>query len=439
MSFPKDFIWGAASAAAQIEGGWNEDGRTPSIWDMMPKGKIARNETPHIACDHYHRWREDVAMMKQIGLKAYRFSVSWSRVIPEPGKVNETGLKFYSDLVDELTEAGIMPMITLFHADLPMWAMEKGAWGNEGIAEDFAFFARTMAEALSDRVIYWFTMNEPQCFHGDYLDLAGIRGIEQKEKEAWRNILRSHGRAVQELRRAEKQRLKLGMVIMGMPFEPVPGVLDEEQAYETAYSEMTGWLGVARWCDPMILGTVPKQLADVLSDEDLALIHQPLDLYTLNVYGSANFHYSPDYPNPLVYPGMPKSQVGMPFRPDCIYWSALFSYRRYRLPVLFTENGYSQMDFVMRDGKVHDPQRIDYIHRYLLSLHRAVEEGVPVAGYLYWSIIDNFEWYHGYDIRFGLIYVDYRTQERVFKDSAFDYAEIISTNGANLQKPSVMF
>lgn len=432
MSFPINFIWGAASAAAQIEGGWNEDGRTPSIWDLMPEGKISKNETCHVACDHYHRWREDVALMKQIGLKAYRFSISWSRVIPERGKVNEKGLRFYSELVDALLEAGIQPMITLFHSDLPQWAFEKGGWFSEEIAEDFAFFARTMVEALSDRVACWFTMNEPQCFHGDFLDLVGAKGDREKETAAWRNILRSHGRAVQELRRAAKQPLQLGMVIMGMAIEPVPGVLDVEKAYALAYSDLAGWMGVGRWCDPMLLGTVTESLSGALSDEDMKLIHQPLDLFTLNVYGSFNFYSTPGRVNPLVYPGMPKSQIGMPIRPDCLYWSAKFSYRRYGLPVLFTENGFSNNDFVMRDGKVHDPQRIDYLHRYLLSLRRAVEEGIPVVGYLYWSIMDNFEWFHGYDMRFGLIYVDYRTQERTMKDSAYDYAQIIQTNGEEL-------
>ena len=432
MSFTKDFIWGAASAAAQIEGGWDEDGRTPSIWDLMPEGKISKNENCHVACDHYHHWKEDVSLMKEIGLQAYRFSVSWSRVIPKQGEVNKKGMEFYSNLVDELLNAGIKPMITLFHSDLPQWAFEKGGWNNAEIVEDFAFFAKTMTEALSDRVSYWFTMNEPQCFHGDYLDVAGFKGDLAKETEAWKNILLAQGRAVQELRAAAKQPLKIGMVIMGMAIEPVPGRLEEEKAYEMAYSDMAGWMGVARWCDPMILGKVPEALKGALTEDEMKVIHQPLDLFTLNVYGSFNFYYSPGRPNPLIYPGMPKSQIGMPIRPDCIYWAAKFSHRRYGLPVLFTENGFSNNDFVMRDGKVHDPQRIDYIHRYLLSLRRAVEEGIPVEGYLYWSIMDNFEWFHGYDMRFGLIYVDYQTLERTMKDSAYDYAEIIKTNGEDL-------
>lgn len=432
MSFSNDFIWGAASAAAQIEGGYNEDGRTPSVWDNMPEGTISKNENCHVACDHYHHWREDVSLMKQIGLKAYRFSISWSRVIPAPGKINPAGLKFYSDLVDALVEAGIEPMITLFHSDLPQWAFDNGGWNNPEISDDFAFFAKVMSEALSDRVSYWFTMNEPQCFHGDYLDLAGLKGNIEKETEAWRNILLSHGKAVLSLRGNANQALKIGMVIMGMAIEPVPGVLDEERAYQMAYSDLAGWMSVSRWCDPMILGTVSESFKNALSENDYAIIHQPLDFFALNVYGSFNFYYTPNRPNPLIYPGMPKSQIGMPIRPECIYWSAKFSNRRYSLPVLFTENGYSNNDFVMMDGMVHDPQRIDYIHRYLLALRRAIEDGTPVIGYLYWSIMDNFEWFHGYDMRFGLIHIDYQTQKRTLKDSAFFYSEIIKANGNNL-------
>ncbi len=432
MGFPKDFLWGAASAAAQIEGGYDEDGRTPSVWDLMGDGKINNNETCHIACDHYHHWREDVEMMKQLGLKAYRFSISWSRVIPCPGKINEKGLAFYCNLVDALTEAGIEPMITLFHSDLPQWSFEKGGWLRDETVEDFAFFARTMSEALSDKVKYWFTMNEPQCFHGDFLDLAGKKGDEEAAKKAYRTILLCHGRAVQELRAVAKQPLKIGMVIMGLPVEAVPGVLNEEQAFGLMASDAGGYMGMTRWVDPMISGNVPDRVADTLSGDDMQIIHQPLDLFAVNAYGAMNFYAHPGRPNPLVYPGLPKSHIGMPIRPECLYYMAKYAWQRYHLPVLFTENGFSNIDFVMRDGKVHDPQRIDYIHTYLIALRRAIEEGIPIEGYLYWSILDNFEWFKGYDLRFGLIYVDYRTQKRVLKDSAYDYAEIIRTNGENL-------
>ncbi len=442
MGFSTDFIWGAASAAAQIEGAWDEDGRTPSVWDLMPEGKIHRNETCHQACDHYHRWREDVAIMKKLGLQAYRFSISWSRVIPQQGVVNAAGIQFYSNLVDALREAGIEPMITLFHSDMPQWIFEMGGWENPQVVEEFAFFAKTMITELSDRVSYWFTLNEPQCFFNDYLELDSARNVnhdtagEQKQisqeemmNRVYRGVLLSHGRAVQEMRKAAKQTLQIGMVIMGMVAEPVENVLDETQAEAMTFADMAGFMGMVRWTDPMILGKVPSSMSQVLSQEDLAVIHQPLDLFCCNVYSTANYCEGPGRINPLAYPGMAKSHIGMPFRPKALYYMTKFAYRRYHLPVLFTENGFSNLDFVMMDGKVHDPQRIDYIHQYLLGLKEAIEEGYPVAGYLYWSIMDNFEWTKGYDLRFGLVYVDYRDQKRTIKDSGYYYSKIIESNG----------
>lgn len=187
-----------------------------------------------------------------------------------------------------------------------------------------------------------------------------------------------------------------------------------------------------RWTDPILLGQAPKSMKATLSEEDMEIICQPLDLFCANVYGSANFYDNPGRENPLSYPGIPKSHIGMPFRPECMYYMAKFAWERYHLPVLFTENGFSNIDFVMIDGRVHDPQRIDYIHRYLLSLRRAIEEGILVEGYLYWSIMDNFEWLKGYDLRFGLVYIDYPTQKRILKDSAFYYQQVIESNGENL-------
>lgn len=432
MQFPENFLWGAASAAAQIEGAWDEDGRTPSIWDTMPAGKIHNNETCHTACDHYHRWRDDVEIMKGLGLKAYRFSVSWSRVIPERGVINPAGIRFYRELVDALCAAGIQPMVTLFHSDLPQWVFEAGGWRNETVIEEFVFFAETMVTALSDKVEYWFTMNEPQCFLPDFLDLARLKDDEEAQNAAYRNILLSHGRAVRAMREAAARPLKIGMVVMGVVVEPVPGVIGEEAAAGMTFSDQGGFFGMARWTDPILLGKTPESMENVLSPEDLAQIRQPLDLFCANVYGSANFCDRPGRDNPLSFPGAPKSQIGMPVRPQCLYYAAKFAWQRYHLPVLFTENGFSNIDFLMLDGAVHDPQRIDYIHRYLLALRQAVAEGIPVKGYLYWSILDNFEWFKGYDMRFGLVYVDYLTQKRVLKDSARFYREVISTNGGNL-------
>jgi len=427
MRFPENFLWGAASAAAQIEGGWNEDGRTPSIWDNMPKGAVSKDETCHIACDHYHHWREDVAIMKQLGLKAYRFSISWSRVIPAKGIINPKGLQFYQDLVNALAENGIAPMITLYHSDLPQWAQDQGGWENEEVVEDFAFFARTMVSNLSDRVQYWFTMNETQCMLPDLVELYG-----GDPNRIYRHMLLAHGRAVQEMRSAAKQPLKISMVVMGMVAEAIPGVLDTKTAAAASFSDGGGFSGMVRWTDPIFLGRVPESMQQVLSEEDLKIICQPLDLFCANVYGSANFYDVPGRYNPLSYPGIPKSHIGMPIRPECMYYLAKYAWERYGLPILYTENGFSNLDFVMLDGKVHDPQRIDYIHRYLLSVARAIEDGIPIEGYLYWSIMDNFEWFKGYDLRFGLVYIDYPTQTRILKDSALYYKEVIASNGAIL-------
>lgn len=429
--FPDKFLWGAASAATQIEGAWNEDGRTPSVWDVMPEGKIRRNETCHVACDHYHHWKEDIVLMGEIGLKAYRFSVSWSRIMPEKGKVNEKGIQFYRNLADTLISKGIEPMITLFHSDLPVWVFDEGGWMNEEVSQWFAEFTRVTVDALSDKVKYWFTLNEPQCFAKDYLILNPEGVIE----EVTRNILLSHGRAVQVIREHAKLPSQVGLVIMGMCMNPVSGILDEKQAYELTFSEQIGAMGMGWWTEPAIGGIIPKSLKTCITEKDMEIICQPLDLFTVNIYGAGNYC---DYPpemgmvNPLVTPGFPKSHIEMPITPDCIYYMAKYAWKKYHLPVLFTENGFSNIDFVMLDGKVHDPQRIDYIHRYLLALEKALEEGIPVIGYLYWSIMDNFEWYHGYDMRFGLIHVDYQTQKRTLKDSAYYYKSVIETNGGNL-------
>lgn len=424
MKFQDNFIWGAASAAAQIEGAWDEDGRTPSIWDLMPEDAIDRGEDCHTACDHYHRWKEDIRLMKEIGLKAYRFSVSWSRVIPEKGKVNEKGLSFYRSLVDALVEAGIEPMITLYHSDLPQWVFDQGGWLTGETIEDFAFYAEVLTDALSDKVKYWFTMNEPQCMLADYQELSG-----GNPDVIYRHLLLAHGTAVSRMRVMAKQPLQIGFVIMGMTAEPAGDGLTEEQAAARTFTEHARYMGMVLWTDPVTKGVIPESVKDILSEDDMVTIYQPLDFFAANVYGSANYCDVPGRKNPLSYPGMPKSQIGMPIRPGCLYYTAKFAYERYRLPVLFTENGFSNIDFVMSDGRVHDPQRIDYISRYVKELERAVCEGIPVIGYLYWSIMDNFEWKKGYDMRFGLIYVDYQTQKRTLKDSAYFYRDLIAANG----------
>lgn len=436
MAFSSDFLWGGATAAHQIEGAAFEDGKTAGIWDALCEGHVAHGENGHVACDHYHRYKEDVTMMKEMGLKAYRFSISWPRVMPEPGVVNEKGLQFYVDLVHELTSAGIEPVVTLFHWNLPMWMYNKGGWENPEIADYFADYVKVVVEALSDKVRWWITLNEPQCFIGVGYHSGRHAPFHTETVQLpyiVRNVMMAHGRAVQVIREAAKQTPKIGFAPTGPVQTPLNNSAEEiEKARQASFDEFGGIRSNSWWSDPIVLGIVPEPLKKAISDEDLKTICQPLDFYAYNVYNSDNYAETPGKVNPLVRPGMPRTALNWPITPEVIYWASKFHYERYHLPILVSENGMANIDFVMLDGKVHDPQRIDYIHRHLKCLKQAAEEGVPVIGYLHWSVMDNFEWAVGYDARFGLIYVDYQTQERIWKDSAYDYREIIRTNGENL-------
>ena len=434
MAFSKDFLWGAASSAYQIEGGYNEDGKGLHIWDVLSAGKIRRGEDGNVACDHYHRFKEDVKLMREIGLKSYRFSVSWARIFPdETGRVNEKGLRFYSNLLDELLKAGIEPILTLYHWDLPMWLHEKGGWKWEGISDAFEVYAKTIAEAFSDRVSYWLTLNEPQCFVGlGYL--KGIHAPFEKYgdlKMIAKNVMLSHGKAVKAIRERAKRSVKIGYSPTSSCCIPTEK-FTEAECRKKIFSDMTV-TGDAFWSDPIVLGIVPEALKGVLSGADLKIIRQPLDFYGYNVYQALN--YSEDenggHQKPPA-PGMPQTSIGWWISPDVLYWTSKFLYERYKLPIMVVENGMANCDFVMEDGKVHDPQRVDYVRRYLKALKKATDDGVEVIGYQYWSLLDNIEWAEGYDKRFGLVYVDYATQERILKDSAYEYKKIIAQNGENL-------
>lgn len=424
MAFSKDFLWGAATAAAQIEGGWDKDGRTPSVWDVLPTEEIKNGDSPKIGCNHYEHWKQDVEIIHQLGLKAYRFSISWSRVMPCPGEVNAQGLRFYTDLVAALTRIEVEPMVTLYHWDMPTWADEMGGWTSDAVVDAFEEYVKVVVNALSGKVRWWFTFNEPQMFATD----ATTKGKKRDVKDVTRHVMLSHGRAVQCIRKYSKQPCKIGLAIMGLCMTPIDGMLDEDAAEALTFSDMAGVMGMSWWLDPIILGTVPDALKDTLTEDDIKTIHQPLDFFAGNVYFSANYHVTPGRPNPVRYPGYPVSTADMPITPECLYWFPKFCWHRYHLPVLITENGFANTDFVMSDGCVHDPQRTDFLTRYLQELERAVEDGTPILGYLYWSLLDNFEWTSGYDKRFGLVYVDYRTQKRTIKDSAYYYADFIKKN-----------
>lgn len=436
MSFAKDFLWGAASAAAQVEGGWLEDGRTPSIWDELYIGHTAHNDSPHTACDTYHRFREDVALMREMGLRSYRFSVSWSRVIPAPGTVNEKGLRYYSELTDALLDAGIVPMVTLYHWDMPMWLYRIGGWENPQSAAYFEEYARVMAKALSGRVKWWMTFNEPSVFVGQG-HIVGQHAPFRKDDTVTvcnitRNILLAHGRAVSALRETADQPLKIGMALTGLMYTPDDASPEAyEKARRDSYEGNPSPRGVIWWSDTVFLGKAPAPLDQYLTAEDYKIICQKLDFFGNNIYRSKN-HSEVGGANPRVYPGLPRTALKWPITPEVLYWQMKMQYERYGLPILITENGMANSDVVSMDGKVHDPQRTDFLRRYLAFLKQAADEGIPLLGYQYWSILDNYEWAEGYDARFGLIFVEYRTQKRILKDSAYEYAQIIRANGENL-------
>jgi beta-glucosidase len=449
MAFSDKFLWGASSASYQIEGAWKEDGKGVSIWDNFShvQGNIRHGETGDIACDHYHRFKDDVALMKQMGLKSYRFSISWTRIFPDgTGSVNNKGLAFYSDLVDELKNAGIEPMITLFHWDYPAALYKKGGWSNQESPEWFAEYVKVVVNALSDRVRYWLTFNEYQIFVGLGYQLGilapGVKLTDEELIKMSRNILLAHGRAVQEIRKNAKLPPKVGMAPTGDVYRPADNSQDavEEARRKSFAVPETFTMSNSWWADPVILGDYPEEaytrfgtILPRITPEEKAVICQPLDFYGYNCYQTTcspapdSSHYDGNG-----FQGGPLTANGWHIVPDTLYWSSKFLYERYHLPLIITENGMAGNDFESLDGGVHDTCRIDFLHRYLLGLEKAVDEGIPVLGYHVWSIMDNFEWNSGYDYRFGLVYVDYRTQKRIIKDSGMWYRDVIRTNGKNL-------
>lgn len=443
--FCKDFLWGAASAAHQIEGAYLEDGKGMGIWDTFEQetGYIIRNENGNVACDHYHRYREDVAIMKELGLKSYRFSVSWPRVMPEGyGTVNEKGLQFYIDLVNELTEAGIEPMVTLFHWNLPTAIYELGGWENPQVVDWFEQYTDVVTTALGKKVKYWMTFNEPQLFIGAGLNAGVFAPFEKKSTEALmrisKNVYLAHGKAVRIIRK-NCQNSIVGMASTGeivIPRDMNAESIERARKLSFSMKKESFTSSITWWSDPVFFGKIPEdaqaifgECLPVLTEEEWEIVTEPLDFYGFNIYQGLEDLDSTEEYGPYAYPGSPKTSMDWNVTPEVLYWSCRFLYERYGKPIMITENGMSSFDWVSLDGKVHDPNRIDFLHRYLRSIKDAVSEGIPVLGYQYWSIMDNFEWINGYDKRFGLVYVDYRTQKRTIKDSACWYRDVIATNG----------
>jgi beta-glucosidase len=420
-SFPEAFVWGAATASYQVEGASDEDGKGPSIWDRFSHtpGRVTNGETGDVACDHYHRYREDVALMAELGLGAYRFSIAWSRVLPEgTGRVNEAGLDFYDRLVDELLAHGIEPYATLYHWDLPQALEDAGGWPERSIVEAFAEYATVVAARLGDRVRHIATMNEPYVVadHGYRIGTHAPGRVDQDAAlAASHHLLVAHGRAVQAIR-ATAPDVEVGVVLNFHPAHPAtPHPLDQEAAMR-AHDQVNRW-----FLDPVAGRGYPEDTVhawgwrrDEVLDGDLELIATPIDFLGVNYYCRHVFR-SPVLP-PLA-PGPPEelTEMGWEVYPEGLVEVLEFvASRTGDLPLYVTENGAA---YPLNGDPTSDPERVSFLQRHFAAAHAALQAGIPLRGYFVWSLLDNFEWAHGYGHRFGIVHVDFSTLERRVRDS----------------------
>jgi beta-glucosidase len=445
--FPEGFLWGAATSAYQIEGSPLADGAGPSIWQRFvhSPGLIPSGETGDIACDHYHRWETDVALMADLGLTAYRFSLAWGRILPAGrGKVNPRGLAFYDRLVDALLAHAIQPMVTLYHWDLPAALDDLGGWLNPDAAEWFADYARLMFHALGDRVSLWTTLNEPWVVtDGGYLQGAlapGHRNLYEAPIAA-HNLLRAHGAAVQAFR-AESTG-SIGLVVNLEPKYPASASPPDLAATRRGDAYMN-----RQYLDPVFFGRYPEELAEIFGpawpshcDGELQLIRQPIDFLGINYY-TRNVSRHDDSVLPVRATGVRQpehvyTETGWEVYPPALTAILIWVKERYGdLPLYITENGAAFYDPPSAvDGRIEDPLRVQYYHEHLRAAGDAIRQGVDLRGYFAWSLLDNFEWSLGYAKRFGIVHVDYRTLARTPKASAHYYSEIIRSHGEVLVEP----
>ncbi|MFE3686776.1 GH1 family beta-glucosidase [Streptomyces sp. NPDC059095] len=442
-ALPHDFLWGTATSAYQIEGAVTEDGRSPSIWDTFSHtpGKIDNDDHGDIACDHYHRWPQDVALMKQLGVGAYRLSVAWPRVVPGgEGPVNARGLDFYDRLIDALLAAGITPSVTLYHWDLPQLLQDRGGWPERETAEHFAAYASVVAERLGDRVSHWATLNEPLCSawigHLEGRMAPGLTDLTAAVRASY-HLLLGHGLATQAIRAAAPG-AEIGIVNNLSPVHPATDRTEDLAAARRVDGHVNRW-----WLDPVHGRGFPADMREVYGVElpekagDLATIAAPLDWLGLNYYFPA---YVADDPNgPVPYgrsirrDDVPRTGMDWEIEADGIESLLLRLTEDYGARKIYvTENGSSFPDVLRPDGSIDDRERVDYLERHLSACASAARKGAPLAGYFVWSLLDNFEWAYGYDKRFGLVHVDYATQARTIKASGHRYADIVRAHRAGL-------
>ncbi len=441
--FPKNFAWGVGSAAYQIEGGAAEGGRTPTIWDTFSHtpGNTFGGHTGDVAADHYHRYAEDIALMAEAGIRHYRFGIGWTRILPQgQGKVNPEGLRFYDAIVDLCLEKGITPYITLYHWDLPQSLEDAGGWRSRSTAEAFCELAAVVARHFRGRVRHYYTLNEPQCImalgYGNGLHAPGKRLPREDLFWIMHHLALAHGLAAAALRAIDPA-LQIGVASTGRLCYPQPDNPENLAAARAATFALSDedWQFVHHWfLDAVVLGRYPEapgcflqQMAAQAPAEDWPLIHQRPDFIGVNVYNghavAAGEDGAPVYVPKT--PGFARTALKWPVTPQVMRHGILALYERYGLPMVISENGQSCNDRVFLDGRVHDPDRIDFLRRYLAELAGAIEGGADVRGYFHWCFTDNYEWHSGYDDRFGLVYVDYPSQKRIPKDSYHWYAGFI--------------
>ncbi|MGH3758491.1 GH1 family beta-glucosidase [Actinophytocola sp.] len=453
LEFPDGFVWGAATAAYQIEGAPDTDGRGPSIWDTFAHtpGRVANGDTGDVAADHYRRFRTDVAMMAELGLLAYRFSVSWPRIQPGgKGPANQAGLDHYERLVDELVAHGITPVLTLYHWDLPQELEDVGGWGERDTAARFAEYAELVAARLGDRVPAWTTLNEPWC--SAFLGYAaGVHAPGRTDPalslRAAHHLLLAHGAGTEALRAALPAQAQVSITLNLCAV--MPGATSP--AATNAVRRIDG-LGNRLFLDPLFRGHYPadvlrdtERLTDwsFVADGDLAVIATPIDLLGINYYTPTLVDSGPADPAPSPWPGCADVRfVAQPGPATAMGWAIDAQglrtvvhrvHEEYApVPLMITENGAAFEDELGADGGVRDHERISYLRDHLAVVHEAIESGVDLRGYFVWSLLDNFEWAYGYAKRFGIVHVDYPTQARTWKDSAHWYRRVIEENGIDI-------
>jgi beta-glucosidase len=442
-SFPKGFLWGSATASYQVEGAVHEDGRGVSIWDTFSHtpGKVHNGDTGDVADDSYHRYPEDIALMKALGLKACRFSIAWPRIFPDgTGQPNQKGIDHYRKFADALLAAGVTPFCTLYHWDLPQVLQDNGGWQNKATAQAFADYAGYTAGKLSDLVQHWMTVNEMSSYielgYSNGIHAPGLKVDRKALAQAKHYAVLGHGLAVQAIRASAGAKAKIGSAENPQAITPVFNAPEHVAAARKAFVEEN-----APYLTVMHTGKYTEQYlkklgadAPVFTAEELQIISSPMDFQGLNIY-TAEFVRAADnakgyevVPNPAQYPHM--SSEWLTIGPEAMYWTPKLAAETLGIKTIYiTENGCSAEDTVAPNGEVYDTARVMYLDAYMRQLQRAVSEGVPVKGYFLWSLLDNFEWADGYSKRFGITYVDFKTQKRTPKLSSKYYANVIAKNG----------